>query len=298
MKKVLLTGGNGFLGRYIYTELSKNCLITTISRIGSDINADLVSEFPELPSVDLVVHCAGKAHFIPRTEWEKKLFFDVNVIGTSNLLKGLEQTETRPKSLVFISTVAVYGCDTGISINEEYPLEAKDPYGKSKLEAEHLIHKWCLENNVICTILRLPLLVGTNPPGNLGAMIRGIEKGYYFNIGSGKAKKSMVLAEDVAKIIPVVADIGGVYNLTDGYNPTFSELSCIMAKQLGKAMPFNLPIKLAYIVAKFGNLMGNSAPINTLKLSKLTSDLTFDDTKARKLLNWNPISILEGFKIK
>lgn len=45
------------------------------------------------------------------------------------------------------------------------------------------------QHNVVCTILRLPLLVGTNPPGNLGAMIKGIARGYYFNIGGGKSKK-------------------------------------------------------------------------------------------------------------
>jgi hypothetical protein len=41
--------------------------------------------------------------------------------------------------------------------------------------------------------LVLPLLVGENPRGNLGVMMRAIDKGYYFNIGGGKARKSMVL---------------------------------------------------------------------------------------------------------
>ncbi|MGG8473430.1 NAD-dependent epimerase/dehydratase family protein, partial [Rahnella sp. PAMC25617] len=102
---------------------------------------------------------------IPRTAIEKKQFYDVNVLGTLNLLKGLEKAGV-PEQFVFISSVSVYGQQSGIFINEDHPLEAKDPYGLSKIEAEDLVLKWCEQHRVVCTILRLPLLVGKNPPGN------------------------------------------------------------------------------------------------------------------------------------
>lgn len=174
---------------------------------------------------------------------------------------------------------------------------AKDPYGLSKIQAEEVIKKWCIENKVICSILRLPLLAGVNPIGNLGAMIRGIQKGYYFNIGGGKAKKSMVLAEDVAKLIPTVASIGGVYNLTDTYHPAFNELSFNIANQLDRKKPYNIPYALAVLMARIGDVIGTKSPINSDRLNKITSDLTFNDFKARKLLGWNPTSVLDGFKI-
>jgi nucleoside-diphosphate-sugar epimerase len=128
-------------------------------------------------------------------------------------------------------------------------------------------------------------------------MINGIKKGYYFNIDGGKAKKSIVLATDVAQIIPVVAKIGGVYNLTDQYHPNFLELSQFIAQQLHKPKPFNIPKWVAVLMAKAGDLLGPNAPINSNKLIKITSDLTFDDTKARNLLNWKPTSVISGFKI-
>jgi nucleoside-diphosphate-sugar epimerase len=154
--------------------------------------------------------------------------------------------------------------------------------------------KWCTQYHVICVILRLPLLVGENPPGNLGAMIKAIEKGYYFNIGGGKARKSMVLAEDVAAFIPKIATIGGTYNVTDGDHPTFFELSSAIAKQLQKSTPMNMPLFVAKGIGFLGNFLGNKAPINSQKLKKITADLTFDDSKA-KANGWKSRGVLEWF---
>ena len=293
--KVILTGASGFLGSHIYNELIEKYEVLTISRSGADLNVDLAKAIPDLPPADLVVHCAGKAHSVPKTEEEKQAFLDVNYTGTANLLKGLELASSLPKSFVFISTVAVYGKESGTMITENHALNASDPYGRSKIQAEKLIQDWCSEKRVVCTILRLPLLVGNNPPGNLGAMIKGITKGYYFNIAGGSAKKSMVLAEDVAKIIPEVAKIGGIFNLTDGYHPTFAELSSFIGKRMGKGSSPNLPFWAASIMAKFGDLLGNKAPINSKKMGKIISDLTFDDSKAKKDLNWNPKPVLTGW---
>ena len=144
----------------------------------------------------------------------------------------------------------------------------------------------------------MPLIVGANPPGNLGAMIRGIKKGYYFNIAGGNAKKSMVLATDIAQSILLAANKGGVYNLTDGHHPSFNDLSKVIASQMDKVFVPNLPKLLAVIIAKFGDLFGNKFPINSVKLSKITSTLTFDDSKARVAFAWNPTPVLKSFKIQ
>jgi nucleoside-diphosphate-sugar epimerase len=293
--KILLTGSSGFLGEMILNVLDKHEIVT-LSQSNADIKIDLSKQIPLLPNVSMVIHSAGKAHSVPRNSAEDKIFFEVNVTGTANLLKGLENAHL-PRSFVFISTVAVYGKETGILINEEAPLLAKDPYGKSKIEAEQLVTAWCKQNNVICTILRLPLVAGINPPGNLNAMIKGIKKGYYFNIGGGTAKKSMVMAKDVAAFIPVAAKYGGIYNLTDGYHPSLFELSKLIARQTNKKKVFNLPLPVAKLAALAGDMAGSKFPINSSKLKKLISPLTFDDTKARNTFGWNPTPVLAGFEV-
>ena len=273
-----------------------NELIISLSRFNADINADLSKLVPKLPSVDLVIHAAGRAHLVPSSPHERQEFFEVNVTGTINLLKGLEQS-TIPKSFVFISSVSVYGCESGQLVNEDEPLLATDPYGASKIEAERIITEWCKKNNVICGILRVPLIVGINPLGNLRSMIDGIRKGYYFNIAGGKARKSMVLATDIAKIIPKLAKVGGVYNITDGYHPSFLELSSLIASKLNKTASLNLPLIFAKMIAKLGDIFGSKIPLNSRKLTKIVSTLTFDDSKARAILDWSPQNVLQQFDL-
>jgi len=294
---ILLTGSNGFLGSVIFKFLNKYS-INTLNTLSGNYCLDLSKISPQFnKKFDIVIHAAGKAHSIPKTEIEKLQFYNVNVLGTKNLLEGLTNSGI-PKCFVFISSVSVYGKDFGIGIDENAPLLALDPYGISKIEGERIVIDWCKKHGVVCSILRLPLIVGSNPPGNLGAMIKGIQMGYYFNIGGGMVKKSMVLAEDVAKSILSVAKVGGIYNFTDGYHPTFDELSHLIALQLNKSKPLNLPLWLAILIAKFGDILGNKAPLNTKRLKKINSELTFDDNKARVAFGWEPTPVLEGFKFK
>ncbi len=289
---ILLTGNSGFLGKIIFSELVNiDNNILTLSRTKGLIKLDLSKKIPTINSkVDIVIHASGKAHSIATTKHEEMDFFKNNVTGTQNLLSGLELSSI-PMYFIFISSVAVYGLDSGLNINEQSPLIAKDSYGLSKIQAENVIIDWCNKNNVICTILRLPLLVGPNPPGNLGNMVRAIRKGYYFNIGRGTSQKSMVLAEDVARFIPIIAPIGGVYNLTDGVHPNFEKLSTALAKK----KTFNLPLLFARILGNIGDLFGKNFPINTLKIKKITSNLTFDDSKARSI-GWKSQSVLDYLK--
>ncbi|MDR6762512.1 nucleoside-diphosphate-sugar epimerase [Flavobacterium sp. 2755] len=290
--KALITGSSGFLGKIIKENL-KDYSIYDLNRNSGNYRCSLEKEIPDFKErFDLIIHAAGKAHSVPKTELEKELFNEVNYIGTQNLLNALDKSGF-PKYFIFISSVSVYGLDSGELINEEKSLLANDPYGLSKIKSEILVENWCEENNIICTILRLPLLVGKDAPGNLGAMVRSIKKGYYFNIGGGRAKKSMVLALDVAKIIPKVAEIGGTYNLTDGFHPNFYQLSEVIALSYKKKRPKNLPLFIAKIMGKMGDLLGSFSPINSLKVKKINSDLTFDDEKARRLLQWEPQSVIE-----
>lgn len=293
----LLTGSNGFIGEILKKNIESSA-IRTLSRKNADYNFDLSRSVPTFnEEFDLVIHLAGKAHSTTNSIQDKKAFFNTNVQGTLNLLKGLDKSYV-PKSFVLISSVSVYGLLEGELVNEDIPLLAQDPYGKSKIEAEIIVQDWCKNNNVVCTIFRLPLVVGANPPGNLGAMIEAIQNGYYFNIAGGKAKKSMVLASDIACFIIKAAKIGGIYNLTDGVHPSFGELSNNISRQLGKSKLYSIPQFLANFLAKIGDLAGERFPLNTRKFVKITSTLTFDDSRARSTFGWNPKPVLEEVFIK
>ncbi len=298
MEKLLFTGATGFLGQNVMPLLKERYEVSSCGlEPQNDIVANLAMSAPELPRrYDVVLHACGKAHVVPRTPQETQAFYDVNYQGTVNLCAALEKAGV-PKALIFISTVAVYGCESGENISEEHPRNGSTPYAKSKIMAEDYLVEWCAKNGVTLGILRPSLIAGPNPPGNLGAMINGIKTGRYFDIAHGSAHKSVLMAEDIARLVPLLAQNGGTYNVCDDAQPTFGQLSRLIAFQLGNPSPKSLPMWAAKSAAKVGDLMGAKAPINTLKLKKITETLTFSNEKAKHELGWIPTPVLENFKI-
>lgn len=297
--KLLFTGASGFLGSNLKPLLRNNFDVKTLGLTDSDdYKVNIATTIPELDkSFEVVLHAAGKAHMVPKTEEEKKSFFDINYQGTVNLCKALERSGL-PKAFVFISTVAVYGLETGENITEEHPLNGYTPYALSKIKTELFLTNWCAQNSVTLAIIRPSLIAGPNPPGNLGAMIKGIKTGSYLSIAGGKARKSVLMVEDIARLLPALIDKGGIYNVCDESQPTFRELELLIANQLGKRPPISIPYWIAKSMALVGDLMDKIAPINSLKLSKITGSLTFSNEKAKRELNWQPLSVLEEFRIE
>lgn len=298
MEKLLFTGGTGFLGRNIKPILDKNYEVTTIGIMDADmIKANFVSDIPQLPEhYDIVLHAAGKAHIYPKTEAERQAFYDVNLKGTIHLCDALERAGL-PKAFIFISTLNVYGDEPGnMNTEDDRPLVGSSPYADSKIKAEEYLTKWCKKNNVILSILRPALLAGKGAPGNLGAMINGISKGAYLSIAGGKAKKSVLMVDDIAHLVPLVAEKGGVYNVCDDHNPSFGELEATIAKQLGKRKPINIPYWMAKCLALIGDIF-SFFPINSARLEKIVTSDTWSNEKAKRELGWQPMDVLENYKI-
>lgn len=297
--KLLFTGASGFLGCNIKPILQKNYNVQTVGLTPiDDFQVNIAIEKPEFDSrYDVVLHAAGKAHVIPKTKAEEQAFFDVNYQGTVNLCQALEKSGI-PNAFIFISTVAVYGREFGENIKEDHPLNGDTPYAKSKIMAEDYLTEWCNNHKVILSIIRPSLIAGPNPPGNLGAMISGIKTGKYLSISGGKARKSVLMVQDIAHLVPLLVNVGGVYNVCDDSQPTFRELETIICRDLGKRLPFSIPYFIAKFLAYIGDLLGEKAPINSLRLRKITDSLTFSNEKAKTVLGWKPMNVIQSFTIK
>lgn len=290
-EKILITGASGFLGSEInsYLNIQKFEILTLGRAPSNDIVCDLSKEIIKLENIDVVIHVAGKAHLIPKTDSEIKNFYEVNVTGTENLLKSL--SINLPSTFIFMSTVAVYGIDTGIDIKESSPLNGISSYAKSKIIAEEKVLSFCNSSNVNVIILRLPLVTGESPKGNLGSMIQAIKKGYYFRVGNGNVRRSMVSALDIAKLIPTLYNKNGIYNLTDRRHPSFKEIDTFIANYYGKSIK-EMPVWALVALAKIGDVI-KFFPLNSLKLEKMTKSLTFSDEKAVRELGWCPDNALK-----
>lgn len=306
--KLLLTGYPGFLASSIKSWFEDhNWQVDTLGlmafpegekQTGTHIQCNLAAEVPSLPDVryDLVIHAAGKAHVVPRTEAEKKSFYDVNVTGTEHVLTALKKSP--PKSIVFISSVAVYGVEKGDRIREDAPLLAKTPYGESKIMAENLIRETPFPEEVIRGIVRLPLIAGRNAPGNLGSMIQAIRKGFYFNVAGGKAARSVVLKDDIAPFLKALGEHGGTYNFTDRRDLTYASLYKAVRSQIRVPARPNLPYWIAWCLALDGEILRfiirRNVPFDFYRLKKLTESLTFDSSRAAADIPFEPRPVLEN----
>lgn len=294
---VLITGGKGFLGNILSQALGQRFVVLSLGRgTSNDIVVDLSKQEPTIPQIHYVIHAAGKAHIYPRTDAERRSFFETNVQGTANLLTCLERT--KPMRFVFISTVSVYGLDEGNNISELSPLTGQSPYAMSKIQSESLVESFCEKLQIPYLILRLPLIAGPNPPGNLGKMIEAIKRGRYFRIADGSARKSAVWGLDIALLIQRWLDsnnpVSGIYNLTDGEHPSFYEWEIALRRHLHLSQSYiisSIPISFAKLLGIIGDLIPAS-PFNTHTVNKITKGCTYSDDKARKELGWIPTSVM------
>lgn len=300
--KVLLTGATGFLGSQLLRVRNESDLVMTLGRSElNDIVSDLAFDVPKLNfRFNRIIHSAGLAHLAANAFINDQDYFKVNTQGTQNLLKAIDNSKTYPDAFIFISSVAVYGIDQGINVVESTKLKGYSAYARSKIEAEKIIEDWSSRNNVKCLILRLPLVVGPGAPGNLGILKREIFKGRYVRIRGNTARRSMVLAEDVGRLLFRIGELeGGIFNLTDGRHPRISEIENKFEKVLGRQIRYTLPMWSMKVIAFWGDQLCRimDFPYNNIKHTKISSTLTFNDEKARKILNWESRSVIDNFEM-
>lgn len=210
-------------------------------------------------------------------------------------MRSLLTFRSLPSLFIFTSSVSVYGLQEGWLIDEVHPANPQTPYARSKALAEQAVRGWCEHHKVNWIILRLPLIAGPNPPGNLGAIHNAVARGRYFRICGNLAQKSMVLAEDVAQLIPRLSGKQGTYHLTDGIHPSFTEIENAIAHALHKKISICLPAGLASVIGRLGDgitNLGFTSPFTTEQLHKMTATLTFSDEKARRELGWRPRPVI------
>ena len=292
---ILITGASGFVGSAILGELNsrKVSVKTCGRRAGDDLYFDMTKVIDIKSKYASIIHCAGLAHVKGSLG---ETHDNINYLGTCNLLDSFKNGFI-PNRIIFLSTVAVYGLEVGLNISEDTVPNPMTPYGVSKLKAEVAIKNWANKNKVDYLILRIPLVVGSNPPGNLAKLMSSIKRGRYVRIRDNTAKKSFVCLKDLTGFISDLAETdvnypSGIYNISDGDGIQFSEIENTLFKKFTKkpfvTLPYSLLGIVAYLFDSISFLFDVRKVFSTSKLDKLTQDLTFSSAKARKFINWLP----------
>ncbi|HSC98899.1 MAG TPA: GDP-mannose 4,6-dehydratase [Casimicrobiaceae bacterium] len=145
MRKLLVTGHTGFVGRTVTTMLgdgsSRGWAPATFPD-DCDIRSPEIEGHVQRIAPDSVLHLAGLTS-VADSFRQPERFFDVNLYGTWNLLKALRGARFSGR-LLFVSSGDCYGAipADALPVAEDFPLRPRNPYAVSKVAAEALCYQW------------------------------------------------------------------------------------------------------------------------------------------------------------
>ena len=295
-KRILVTGGAGFIGSHLCKKLSDFTNGLTVYDSLSSGKVENVKHLPKvhfvradilnlkklnsLEKTDLIYHLAAQV-VVPYSMENPIEDFETNARGTLNVLEKARKDDAR---LVFASSAAVYGNTTKLPTPENYGFNPASCYGLSKVVGEQYCTMYSKQYGLDITILRFANVYGQRGhgviPDFLDKLRRNPEK--LEIIGTGLQSRDFVHIADVvdALILSAVNEeaIGKTYNIGFGKTMKIIDLAKMILNVLGLSdktviTTTNVPWQ---------------GDINTI---------WFDITKIKKDLNWYPkISLEDNLK--
>jgi len=138
---IVLTGASGFVGGFVQRQVP--CIPFDCSGQQVDLRDPVqVRSAIEQLRPDAIIHLAGQS-FVPASFDNPRETYDINFLGTLNLLGALKESGFRGRML-FVGSGDTYGLvpEARLPITEDLPLRPRSPYGVSKVAAEALCYQW------------------------------------------------------------------------------------------------------------------------------------------------------------
>ncbi len=301
MKKLLITGATGFIGKALVNELLNNdfnlvastrkktkAISQRVKQVETGNILPTTNWLPALHKVDTVIHTAARVHILRDSSNDPLADFrKVNTAGTLNLAQ--QAIISGVARFIFISSIKVNGETTfdnqPFTANDNYT--PADPYGLSKFEAERGLLNLTKNTSMELVIIRPPLVYGVGVKGNFAALIKVIQKSFPLPFGAIHNQRSLVALDNLVDFIiccikhPRAAN--ETFLISDGADLSTTELLQKIALAFNKrSLLFPVPIHFLTFLAK---LSGNNHIIG-----RLFHSLQIDNLKANTLLNWNPVT--------
>jgi UDP-glucose 4-epimerase len=296
-KKVLVTGGAGFIGSHVVDVLvDAGWDVAVVDDLSSgrrrnlnpaarlyevDIRSPELRDVFEAERPDCVDHHAAQVD-VRLSVRDPLLDADINVMGSLNLLELCR--EFGVGRIVYSSTGgAVYGEPEYLPCDENHPIRPLSQYGASKYIVEHYLRMYRELYGLDYVVLRYPNVYGPrqDPSGEAGvvAIFAGkmLQGGQALINGDGEQVRDFVFVRDCARanLLALTTRETGVFNLASGEGTTINELAGMLQELTGAAE------KPAHGPAKAGE----------------TRRIYLDAGKARAALGWTPtVSLLDGLQ--
>ena len=308
MKKILITGGAGFIGSHVirlFVNKYPDYAIVNLDALTYAGNLENLRDIENAPnysfvkgditeetfinqlfadqSFDAVIHLAAESH-VDRSILDPLSFVKTNVIGTAVLLNAAKQSWKNMEGKLFyhVSTDEVYGSlgETGF-FTEETSYDPRSPYSASKASSDHLVSAYFHTYGLPMIISNCSNNYGSHqfPEKLLPLMINNIVHSKPLPVyGKGENVRDWLWVNDHARAIDVIfhqGKLGETYNIggfNEWKNIDIVHLLCnIMDKKLGRAG-------------------GESAKLITYVKDRAGHDMRYaiDATKLNKELGWEP----------
>ncbi len=304
MKKVLVTGATGFVGRHLCNSLVASGYVVTGTtrsfesgltpasyevRITGDIG-DPIDWVPALRDVNYVVHLAARVHVMsevakdPLTEYRR-----VNSLGSAKLAESAAVTGV--KRLIYVSTIKVHGEKT---VGRPFCFSDRtapcDPYAISKLEAEQALSRIAEDKGLEIVILRPPLIYGPGVGGNFLRVLSLVSSGNPLPLGMIRNARSMLAVTNFCDVVQICLKhpdaAGETFLVSDGADISTPGLFRLIGNVMDKPVRL-LPVP-EQLLRLGGKIFGRSNEV-----ARLCDSLQVDIENTKNVLNWSPRTSLE-----
>jgi nucleoside-diphosphate-sugar epimerase len=314
--KALVTGATGFIGSHLVEALLQRgdqvrCLVRKTSDLKwlrdlpieatqGDCN-DKHSLAEAVKGVDQVFHLAGVTKAV-----QEKTYFEVNALGTENLIHACLQHNPHLQKFIYLSSQAAAGpCQNGDKKKESDRCEPVSLYGQSKRMGEDF---------ALAHAHELPLLI-LRPSAVYGPRDRDIYT--FFKLLSKKIKPclsgeeqhiSLCYVRDIVQAILLASETkeshGEIFFLSDGQSYRWEEVGDIFAEAMGITpicirVPEWMILGIASISEYFSKISGKPALLNKGKVEEMVQkNWVCDITKAKEVLGFEPtVPLMEGARL-
>jgi nucleoside-diphosphate-sugar epimerase len=315
--KVLITGGGGFIGSHLVDDQLKkgrkvralDLDISGLARLKGHNNLEIIQGDIKdeallgkaVSGVDRVFHLASVHLSIATADEEYRR---VNVEATRKLLEI--SSKKNVARFVHCSTVGIYGKIKNPPANEQSACAPESIYDITKLEGERQALQFYRETSFPVVVVRPAWVYGPRCPRTF-KLFRSIARGRFMFVGDGKSLRHCIYVADLVEALELCAEVekavGQIYNMADNETVSKRELVEKIATIVGGSpLRMSIPVWMIYPFC-FAMEMGckflrKEPPISRRSLNFFTSNTSFDISKAKRELGFNPkTSLEEGLKL-
>lgn len=277
MKKILITGENGFISNALKQWLNKYSDLFEVELISLRNNAWKAKCFSDY---DAIIHVAGIAH-IKENKSNEEVYYRINRSLTEELAKKAKSDKV--KHFIFLSTMSVFGLTEGV-INKETQPNPNNAYGKSKMEAEKSLSEMETPEFIV-SIIRPPMIYGKNCKGNYQNLSKFSKHGFLFP--KIENSRSMIYIDNFSEFVKLL-----LLKMKSGiFHPQNIEYVCTSELVKEIAIANNQKV---YFTKVFNPLV---KVLNLNVIKKIFGNLIYEKELTDEFESYNVVSFKESIKI-